>query len=104
MQNGIAAALEEVGDAATASVIRQRDPSGYICGPIFLSGNHGEPVGILEMIARPMTEERIAQLMETNFEDAHRATLANVYADIIPAAQRIDGYESILAELMGRSE
>lgn len=104
MQNGIAAALEEVGDAATASVIRQRDPSGYICGPIFLSGNHGEPVGILEMIARPMTEERIAQLMETNFEDAHRATLANVYADIIPAALRIDGYESILAELMGRRE
>ena len=48
-----------------------------------------------------MTAERIDRLMETNFEDAHRATLANVYADIIPAAQRMEGYEDILAELMG---
>ena len=101
MQNGIVRALEEVGDAATASVLAQRDPSGYICGPIFLSGDHGEPVGIIEMIARRMTAERIDRLMETNFEDAHRATLANVYADIIPAAQRMEGYEDILAELMG---
>ena len=104
MQNGIVKALHEVGDAAMASVLAQRDPSGYICGPIFLSGDHGEPVGIIEMIARRMTAERIDRLMETNFEDAHRATLANVYADIIPAAQRMEGYEDILAELMGSNQ
>ena len=102
MQKGIADALREVGDAATAQVIEQRDPSGYVCGPIFLSGDHGEPVGIIEMLARGMTAERLDQLMETNFEDAHRATLANVYTDIVPAAQRIEGYEEIITELMGR--
>ena len=40
--------------------------------------------------------------MEVNFADAHKATLANVYADIIPAALRIEGYEEIIAELMGK--
>lgn len=102
MQKGIVQALEENGDAATAEVIAQRDPSGYICGPIFLSGDHGEPVGIIEMLARCMTAETIDRLMETNFEEAHRATLANVYADIVPAAQRLNGWENVIAQLMGR--
>jgi len=102
MQGGIMEALEEVGDHATAQVIAQRDPSGYICGPIFLSGDHGEPMSIIEMLACGNTAERIEALMNTNFEDAHRMTLANVYTDIVPAAQRIEGYEDILARLMGR--
>ena len=102
MQGGIMEALEEVGDHATAQVIAQRDPSGYICGPIFLSGDHGQPMSIIEMLACGNTAERIEALMNTNFEDAHRMTLANVYTDIVPAAQRIEGYEEILARLMGR--
>lgn len=102
MQSGIADALRDVGDSATAAVIDARDPSGYICGPLFLSGEWGEPVGSIEMLARKTTEKEIEMLLGTNFEQAHRPALANIYMDVIPAAERLADYRERLS--MGKGK
>lgn len=101
MQQGLRAALADVGDAGTAGVIAQRDPSGYLCGPMFLSGERGEPVGIVEMLNRGLPPEHIDRMLDTNFEQAHQPALANLYVDVVPAAQRLTDYQDRLFRKRG---
>lgn len=96
MKEGLMQALRDAGDEKTAWVIGQRDPSGYISGPIFLEGEQNSPMGIVEMFARKMSEDEIISLLDMNFEKAHKPALANMYIDVVPALERLPDYREIL--------
>ena len=92
MRDGLAAALGLAGYAALSKAVAGRDPSGYLSGPMFLEGRSGAPVGIVELLCRKPTKEEEKNWMNLNFEQAHRVALANLYPDIVPAAERVPDY------------
>lgn len=92
MRDGLAAALGLAGYAALSKAVAGRDPSGYLSGPMFLEGRSGAPVGIVELLCRKPTKEEEKNWMNLNFEQAHRVALANLYPDIVPAAERAPDY------------
>lgn len=97
MRDGLSCALRRAGQETLANVIASRDPSGYLSGPMFLEGSGGVPQGIVELLAhRPSKNER-KSWMDLSFEQAHRIALANLYADIVPAAERVANYTERLA-------
>lgn len=92
MREGLARALQSAGHEALSRAVDGRDPSGYLSGPMFLEGRDGAPVGIVELLCRKPAKEAEKSWMDLNFEQAHRVALANLYPDIVPAAERAPDY------------
>lgn len=96
MREGLAEALRRAGRAALAQAVASRDPSGYLSGPMFLEGRDGAPVGIVELLCWKPSIAEEKNWLDLNFEQAHRVALANLYPDIVPAAERVPEYLSRL--------
>jgi hypothetical protein len=108
-QRGTAAAFAKAEEyLGWAESVMNYDCSGYISGPVFAMNPTGDgliaPAGPLEIIHYGgINLDMLDFLMESTVADAHMMGLSSAYPELVPKAERVEGWSRRIGEQLMES-